>query len=277
MSPVGVDYFQALGMQIIRGRVFTARDTDGAPPVAVINQALAHRVWPGEDPIGKRLKQGWFDSNTPWIEVVGIVNDVKLEGVAAATPMQVYLPIGQQTVRDGALVVRTSADPATAAHAIEQVVHDLDRNLAVYGVRTMDQLLASGMARQRMSVIIFVTFAGIALVLAAVGLYGVVSHGVTERTHEIGVRMALGAERRDVMVLVVSQGLAMAAVGTAIGLAAALALSRTIEGLLFGVRPGDPATFVTVAAALLVVAAIACGLPAWRAASVDPTQALRAE
>ncbi len=277
MSPVGVGYFATLDMQVLRGRVFSGRDTDGTPRVAVINQALANRIWPGEDPIGKRLKQGWFDSNAPWIEVVGIVNDVKLEGVAAETPMQVYLPMGQQTFRDGALVARTSGDPANAAHAIERVVHDLDRDLAVYGVRTMDQLLASGMARQRMSVIIFVTFAGIALLLAAVGLYGVVSHGVTERTHEIGVRMALGAERRDVIVLVVSQGLAMAAIGTAIGLASALALSRTIEGLLFGVRPGDPATFVTVAAALLAVAAVACGLPAWRAASVDPTQALRAE
>ena len=277
MIPVGVSYFDALGMQIVRGHVFSARDTDDAPRVAVINQALAKRIWPGEDPIGKRLKQGWFDSSTPWIEVIGVVNDVKLEGVAAEAPMQVYLPVNQQTFRDGALLVRTSADPSTTEHGVENVVHDLDRDLAVYGVRTMDQLLASGTARQRMSVIIFVTFAGIALVLAAVGLYGVVAHGVTERTHEIGVRMALGAERRDVMTLVVSQGLAMAGVGTAIGLAAALALSRTIEGLLFGVRPDDPATFVTVAAALLAVAGVACAVPALRAASVDPTQALRAE
>ncbi len=277
MSPVGVGYFDTLGMRVVAGRVFDARDVEGAPKVVVVNQSLANRVWPNEDPVGKRIKQGWFDSDTPWMEVVGVVGDVKFEGPSAETPMQVYLPIAQEPIRSVALLVRTPGNPAALARAVESAVHDLDQDLPVYAVRTMDQLLDASIARQRMAVIIFVTFAGVALVLAGIGLYGVVSQSVTERTHEIGVRVALGAERRHVLSLVVGQGLAMAAVGTAIGLIAALALARTIEGLLFGVTAADPVTFVAVPAALLSVAALACYAPAWRAAGVDPTQALRAE
>jgi putative ABC transport system permease protein len=191
--------------------------------------------------------------------------------------MQVYLPLTQQSPRSIAIMLRTSADPTTVAHAVESAVHDLDRDLPVYSVQTMDDLVNASIARQRMAVIIFVTFAGIALALAAIGLYGVISHAVTERTHEIGVRMALGAERRHVLALVVRQGLAMAVVGIAIGMVAALGLARTIQSLLYGVSATDPATFAFVAVALLTVALVACYLPAWRAARVDPTQALRAE
>jgi putative ABC transport system permease protein len=211
------------------------------------------------------------------MEVVGVVADVKFEGLTEVTPLQVYLPLMQQSPRSIAVMLRTSADPTTVAHAVENAVHKLDRDLPVYSVRTMDDLVNASIARQRMAVIIFVTFAGIALLLAAIGLYGVISHGVTERTHEIGVRMALGAERRHVLSLVVRQGLTMAVVGTAIGMAGALALARTIQSLLYGVSATDPATFAWVAVALLSVALVACYVPAWRAARVDPTQALRAE
>jgi putative ABC transport system permease protein len=161
--------------------------------------------------------------------------------------------------------------------SIESVVHDLDKDLPLYGKRTMDQILESSLARERMSTIVFMMFAAVAVALAAIGLYGVVSHSVTERTHEIGVRMALGADPRHVLALVVGQGVTTAVAGIAIGLAGALALSRTIEGLLFGVQSTDPVTFAGVAALLLGVALTACAIPAWRATRVDPTRALRAE
>jgi putative ABC transport system permease protein len=276
-SPVGVGYFDALGMRVVRGRVFDERDGEKAPRVVVINESLARRVWPGEDAVGKRLKQGWFDSPTEFRQVVGVVGDVKFEGLTAETPIQVYVPLQQEPMRSIAIIVRTAAEPALVTHAIEDVVRTIDKDLPLYSVRTMDEMLDASIARQRMSMVVFVVFAGVALVLASIGLYGVVAHGVTERTHEIGVRMALGAERRHVLALVVRQGLSMAALGTVVGVAAALALSRSIESLLFRVAPTDPATFAAVIVMLLGVTTIACYVPAWRAARVDPTQALRAE
>jgi len=262
---------------VVRGRVFDARDADSSPPVVVVNESLARRIWPGEDPVGKRLKQGWFDTPNKWREVVGVVNDVRFEGLTEQPAMQVYMPLRQEPSRSLAVIVRTAADAATVLQAVEQVVHGLDRDLAIYKVQTMDDLLDASIARQRMSVIIFITFAGVALVLAAVGLYGVVAQGVTERTHEIGIRLALGARRGHVLALIVGQGLAMALAGTVAGLAGAAGLSRTIQGLLFGVKATDPATFAAVPIALLAVAALACWLPARRAARLDPTKALRAE
>jgi len=191
--------------------------------------------------------------------------------------MQAYLPLTQTPQRSLSLVVRSAADPTTLAPAVEGIVRDLDRNLPLFEVRTMEAMLSASMARERMSMLIFAVFAVVALTLASVGLYGVVAHGVTERTHEIGVRMALGADARHVLGLVVRQGLSMALVGTAIGVAGAVALSRWIEALLFGVSATDPATFAVVVGTLLAVAAIACYIPAWRATRVDPTTALRAE
>jgi putative ABC transport system permease protein len=191
--------------------------------------------------------------------------------------MQAYLPLAQETARSLSLVVRTAIDPTSLTSAIEGIVRDLDKDLPLFEVRTMTDVLNASIARERMSMLVFAVFAIVALTLASVGLYGVVAHGVTERTHEIGVRMALGAEARHVRGLVVRQGLSMALVGTAIGVAGALALSRWIQALLFGVTATDPATFAAVVAALLAVATIACYIPAWRATRVDPTTALRAE
>jgi putative ABC transport system permease protein len=191
--------------------------------------------------------------------------------------MQVYLPLTQEPSRALAVVVRTQGDPSAAGSAVEDVFRQLNKDLALSPMRTMDEIFGASLARQRMSMLVFVVFAGVALTLASVGLYGVVAHGVTERTHEIGVRIALGAERRHVLGLVVRQGLSMALLGLAIGAGAALALSRWIEALLFGVTANDPATMAAVAATLLAVALIACYVPAWRATRVDPTTALRAE
>jgi putative ABC transport system permease protein len=286
-TPVSIGYFETMGMRVVRGRLFDRRETADSPRTIVVNETLARRLWPGEDAVGKRLKQGWPETPdhptkpgayfAPWREVVGVVSDVKFNGLTSETPMQAYLPIVQERPRSLAIVVRTATDPESLTPAIEAIVHDLDKDLPVFEVRTMDDLLDGSIARERMSMLVFAVFAIVALTLASVGLYGVVAHGVTERTHEIGVRMALGAEARHVLALVVRQGLSMALVGTAIGIAAALALSRWIQALLFGVTATDPLTLAAVVATLLGVAAIACYIPAWRATRVDPTMALRAE
>jgi len=276
-TPVSTDYFEAVGMRLLRGRYFERRDGESSPRVAVVNESFASRMWPGEDPIGRTLKQGWPEDKGDWREVVGVVADVKFNGITSETPLQAYLPLDQVSMRYLAIVARTSSDAEALMPSLESVVHDLDRDLPLYAKRTMDQILESSLARERMSTIVFMMFAVVAVALAAIGLYGVVSHSVTERTHEIGVRMALGADPRHVLALVVGQGLVTAAAGVAIGLAGALALSHTIEGLLFGVRSTDPATFAGVAALLLGIAVTACAIPAWRATRVDPTRALRAE
>jgi putative ABC transport system permease protein len=214
---------------------------------------------------------------SPWREVIGVVADVKFNGVTSETPLQAYLPLPHEPSRSLAIVMRTAVEPTTLAPALEGIVRDLDKDLPLFQVRTMEQVLDTSIARQRMSMMIFVVFAIVALTLASVGLYGVVAHGVTERTHEIGVRIALGAEQRHVLGLVVRQGLSMALLGTAIGVAGSVALSRWIQGLLFGVTATDPVTIVAVVAMLLAVALVACYVPAWRATRVDPTMALRAE
>lgn len=286
-TPVSTGYFETMGMRLIRGRLFDRTETRDSPKVIVINETLAKKLWPGEDAVGKRLKQGWPETPdhetkpgqyfSPWREVVGIVADVKFNGVSNETPMQAYLPLVHEYARSLALVVRSSTAPPSLVPSIESIVRDLDKDLPLFQVRTMEEMLDASIARERMSMLIFAVFAIVAVALASVGLYGVVAHGVTERTHEIGVRMALGAEARHVLGLVVRQGLSMALIGTAIGVAGAVALSRWIEALLFGVSATDPATFAVVVGTLLAVAAIACYIPAWRATRVDPTTALRAE
>ena len=277
MTMPSAGYFEAIGTRIVRGRAFTDADGEQATPVAIVNESLARRIWPGEDAIGRRLKWGWPEAPGVWRTVVGVAADVKYEGVAEPTPLQIYMPIAQETPRDVAIVVNTEGPPSAVQRAAERVVHDVDADVPVYSVRTTDEMLASSMGRERMAALVLTVFATVALVLASVGLYGVVAHGVTERTHEIGVRMALGAERRHVLGLVVRQGLSMAVVGAAIGVGAALAVSRWIQALLFGVTATDPATLAAVVTMLLAVATIACYVPACRAMRVDPTRALRAE
>lgn len=279
-SPISAGYFETMGTRLIRGRTFDARDTATSGRVLIVNESLARNLWPGEDPIGKRLKQGWPETPerfAPWREVIGVVADVKLNGVMVETPMQAYLPIAQDPSRSLAIVVRTATDPAALGTAVETAVHQIDKDLALFSVRTMDQILDTSLARQRMSMVVFIVFAIVALTLASVGLYGVVAHGVTERTHEIGVRIALGAEQRHVLGLVIRQGLSMTLAGTVVGLAGAVALSKSIQGLLFGVTATDPFTLAAVVVLLFSVTAVACYVPAWRATRVDPTQALRAE
>jgi len=285
-TPVSAGFFDAMGIRLLRGHAFTESDTLTSPPVIVINQTLANALWPGEDPVGKRLKQGWPETPTsgppgtyvsPWREIVGVVADVKLNGVMNETPLEVYLPLTQRSETALILVVRTAVEPSAVSSAIEAIARDINRDMPLFQTKTMDEVLASSIAQQRMSVIVLVTFAIVALTLASLGLYGVIAHSVTERTHEIGVRMALGAEARHVLGLMIRQGLTTTAIGAAIGVAGAVALSRWIQDLLFGVTPTDPATFAVVVATLLAVALVACYVPAWRATRVDPTMALRSE
>jgi putative ABC transport system permease protein len=275
--PVSAGYFRTMGMQLREGREFDERDTATAETVVVVNDAFAKRMWPGESAIGKYFKQGWPETPSPWRRVVGVVNDVKLNGVDQETPMQVFMPYSQNPSRGVAIVARTSVEPASLGPSLASVVQSLDSETAVTRVQPITQVMSAAVARQRLSTVILAVFAGVAILLAAVGLYGVVSHGVTERTREIGVRMALGAERTSVLRLFVLGGIRLAAAGTVIGLIGAYVLTKWIEALLFEVTPTDPATFVVVASLLLGVAALACYIPARRAARIDPLVALRVE
>src|SRR5215813_4277210 len=275
--PVSANYFKAMGIGLLKGRVFTEADAAGKPTVTVINQTLAARLWPGEDPIGKRLKQGWPEDKTPWREVIGVVADVKLNGVNRDTPMQSYLPLAQESSGFLSLVARTSGDPLNFAATVEQAIHSLDGDLPVFGVYSMDQLLGNAIAQERLTMALLSAFALLALLLASVGIYGVISYSVSLRTREIGVRMAMGASPGDVLRLIVGQGMKLTLAGVALGSLSAFALTRWMESLLFGVSATDPLTFTVIPLMLTAVGLLACYLPARRATKVDPMIALRCE
>jgi putative ABC transport system permease protein len=277
LIPVTANYFDVLGMRLLKGRSFTSTDTAGSPHVTVINETLARHLWPGEDPIGKRLRHGYPENQSPWREVVGVVADVKLNGIERDTPMQAYLPFAQEPWPNFGIVVRTTGDPLQAAATVERTIHEIDKDLPVFSVRSMDQLLGNSTAQRRLTLTLLVSLAALALLLAAVGIYGVMSYWVRQRTQEIGIRLALGAQRADVLKLIFSQGLKMTLLGIGIGLIAAVVLTRWMESLLFGVSATDAATFAAISLLLTTVALLACYLPARRAMRVDPMVALRYE
>jgi predicted permease len=284
-------YFTAMRLPIVRGRDITDSDNATAPSVVIINERAARQYWPGQDPLGKRVS---FDDDTTnpkkWLTIIGIAKDAKQDSWTDKATPEAYLAAFQNHDYLGdsgteaskhmnyiTLVVRTAGDPAALASAMKEAAWSFDRNLAISQVVTMDRVVSEANAQPRFEMMLLSIFATVALVLAAVGIYGVISYSASRRTHEIGVRMSLGATRQDILLLVIRQGVWLAVAGSIAGLAGALLLSRLMAGLLYGVQPNDPVTFAGVATGLGAVATLACYVPARRAMHIDPIAALRYE
>jgi len=278
---VSPGYFHTMGIRLLRGRDFTAGDNEHAPAVGIISKTAAQHLWPGEDPIGKRFSEEDHPTAKDWVTVIGVVDDVKQMGMTDKPRETVYQPLAQINrpywLNHVAFVVRTASDPERLAIAMRGVVREVDRNQPVERIATMQALIDASIAETRFQTSLLGGFSLLALLLAAVGTYGVLAYSVSQRTHEIGIRMALGAERRDVLRLVLRRTLMLAGAGVVIGAAGALLVTRVLEGFLYEVKPNDPATFIAVAAVLACVALAAGWIPAWRATRVDPVEALRYE
>ena len=274
-------YLETMRIPLRRGRLLNERDTTGAPTAVLINESFAKRKFGDRDPIGQRVRMGpdVGHADKPWATIVGVVGDVKQESLALAAEDAFYVPTTQWPWADEvlSLVVRTRGDAAALAPSIRNAIWSVDKDQPIVRVATMESLLAVSEAQRRFTLIVLEVFALVGLLLAATGIYGVLSGNVTERTREIGIRAALGASRHDILAMVVRQGMRLAGFGVAIGLAGAALASQTLVTLLFGVSRLDPATYLGVIALLLAVAAVACWVPASRAARVDPAITLRAE
>jgi putative ABC transport system permease protein len=276
-APVSPEYFQVMGIRLNAGRAFSENDDSSSPEVIIVNQTMARRMWPGESPLGKRIKQGFPEWKTPWREVVGVVADVKVDGLDDSARMQVYMPIAQNPEGNMRMVVRAAANPMLLRPAIERSFRSLDKDLPVYGFLTMSEIISSSVAERRFAMLLLGCFAGLALILAAVGIYGVISYSVVQRTREIGIRVALGASTAQVLKNVIGAAMVLVGVGLAAGLAGSLALTRWMSKLLYGVKSSDPPTLAIVSALLAICALAACIVPARRALRIDPVEALRQE
>ena len=266
-------YLRALRIPLLAGRDFSETDTLESPSAVVISESMAREFWPNENPIGKRLTLSFYPGKVR--EVIAVVGDVKFRGLDSRKSLAtVYVPLSQITFWNQAMVVRTSKDPASAASAMAAAVHQQDPDQPLSDVRTMDDILADSLSQQRFSMLLLTSFAGLALVLAAVGIYSVLAYAVRQRQHEIGIRLALGAQLDDVLRMVIIEGMRPALIGVALGLAGAFALKRAISSLIFGVSESDPLTFLSVSVLLAMVALVASILPAYRATKVDPMRAL---
>jgi len=271
---VGPEYFRAMSVQQVDGRLFTEHDRKGEMDVAIVNEAFAEQFWPNQSPVGKRVQRG---TSGTWRTVVGVIRDVKEFSLEKEPPITVYYPFEQIVPRSTFLIVRTTSDPAAMLPAVTREIQSLDRDMSVFDVSTMEQRLHNALARRRFSMFMLGIFAVIASLLAAIGIYGVIAYSVSQRTHEIGLRMALGAQPANILKLVIRQALALVSFGIAIGLAGAFALTRLISSLLFGVSATDPVTFALISVLLGGVALVASYIPARRATKVDPMVALRYE
>jgi putative ABC transport system permease protein len=268
------DYFRAVGMKLKRGRFFTSGDVEKAPPVAVVNETMARRFWPDGEAVGQRIV---IRNETFAREIVGVVSDVKHFGLDREAQPEMYAPFEQFVIDVMPMVIRVKGDPASFAGAVREQARAVDPTVAIAVVAPMRELVSDSMAQRRFTALLLGVFAAVATLLASAGVYGVMAYNVTSRAREIGVRLALGAQRGDVLLLLLKQGVNLVSAGVAIGLLASLALTRLIEGLLFGVGATDPLTFALAALSLIIVALLACLIPARRAAKVDPMITLRCE
>jgi predicted permease len=266
-------FVQALRLRLVSGRDFAPSDGPGTPMVAIVDDRLAAKHWPGEDPIGKRISSN--GDSGPWATVIGVVGHVYRGGPKDEGEPQIYFPYRQRAQTPLSYAVRTSVDPMSILRAVRSEIAAMDRDLPIARIATMDMLEAAALARDRFIALVFLAFAGTALLLAAIGLYGVMAYLVAQRQAELGIRMALGGGRRDVARLVIGDGMRMALLGILVGTVAALALARALEGLLYGPAPTDAGTYALIAALLGVVAFLASALPALRATRADPAEALR--
>jgi putative ABC transport system permease protein len=274
-SIVSPEYFHLLGMTLLRGRLFDAEDLEDTPSIAVINQASARTYWPNQNPVGKRVRLS--AAKPDWTTVVGVIADARTESLADAGIPQVYLDIYQRPAKDLAFFLRGPVDPAAISAQVRTQVQAVDPNLPVFRAETLNDVLSSSLSVRRFTMEMVALFAGTALLLAGLGIYGVISYIVSERTRDIGIRLALGAERGKILAMVLRQGLGLAMAGAALGLVGSVIVSHLMAGLLYGVMPTDPLTFVGVTLVLTVVALAACYIPARRAMRVDPMIALRYE
>ena len=269
------DYFRAMGVPLLRGRTFDSRDAGVNIRRVIVNQALARKHFPNEDPIGKSIIVSWNDEAPD--EIVGVVGDVRQQDLETEARATIYWPPGRFTYPFMSVAIRTAGDPRNVVAGAVAALHELDPNVAAADVKTMDAVIDASVAQRRLTMLLLSIFAVVALVLAAVGIYGVIGYSVSQRTQEIGIRMALGAQRATVLRMVVGQAMTLAGVGIAAGAAGAWGLTRLMQKLLFGVEPSDPATFIAVAAVLALVAGVAASIPGLRATHVDPVIALRSE
>jgi predicted permease len=280
LQSVTAGYFRTLTIALMRGRQFTERDNNpGAPPVVIVNDSLARRLWPGyplnEEPIGRHIKEA-YDKAIGWMEVVGIVADIHEGGLAYDASMpEFYMPYALHPPQRAYLVVRTLSDPLRLANAIRRRVLGIDSDQPVTDVRTMETVLDAPLGQRRLTTLLLGSFAAVAMLLALVGLYGVIAYSVEQRIQELGIRLALGAQQSDILRLVVGHGLRLAVIGVAVGICGATALTRILTSQLFHTRATDPTIFAGIAALFLIVALVACYLPARRAAKIDPMIALR--
>jgi putative ABC transport system permease protein len=275
----GGDYFAAMGIPVLRGRAFDARDTPDAVGAMIVSRSLADRIWPGEDPIGKQVRF-WYSGITPdspWLDVIGVVGDVKHFGLDADAPAIAYFAASQAAPGSPLLAIRTAGDPAALTATVRERIRTVDPQIVLFDVRTMRSRVAESVAGPRFNLLLLALFGAVALTLAAVGIYGVIGYTVRQRTRELGIRIALGATRRDVMRLIVGGGMRLAVAGLAIGMAGVLLLTRLLRSMLFEVSPTDPAALATVCVVLGAVSLLAAYLPARRAARIAPTDALRQE
>jgi putative ABC transport system permease protein len=276
--PVSAEYFDTMGMRLLKGRLFDSRDRTGAPNVVIVNETFARRFFGNNNPIGTRVKQGWPEDSgpyTPWREIIGVVNDVRMNSLQGDPTLQAYLPVQQMGQRSGAFVVRASTDGAALGRSIEAAIQEIDPNLPLFNIQSMDRIVEAAIGNERLTMVLLIGFAALALLMAAIGVFGVTAYSVSQRTHEVGIRMALGANRGSVLALVLRQEIGACLGGIAIGVVGAFFLASLLESLLYGVTARDAATLSIAAVVLFMVTIVACVIPARRATRVDPMTALR--